>query len=266
MLDRGYLAASRLNLQFYLWKEALGFNIHPSIPIRGRRNLRIADLGTGTGLWLCDLAKELPPCTRLDGFDINLTNATPREWCPENVTLRRWNIFDEVPDDLVEQYDVVHLRLLILVVENSDPRPVIRNALRMLKPGGYIQWDDLNYPGTHIRKVPASSARPTPAFDELRTFVWVLELPQYLRDLGCEHARLCHYADRPELARANGDQHLLTMEEFATTLAGAGKFREAERIVRLVGEVYKESAAGAALSMPRAVCVARKSEQIRSRL
>jgi hypothetical protein len=35
----------------------------------------------------------------------------------------------------------------------------------MLKPGGYIQWDDLNYPDTHIIKANADA--DTPAFYRL---------------------------------------------------------------------------------------------------
>ncbi|KAM5458158.1 hypothetical protein MaudCBS49596_000070 [Microsporum audouinii] len=269
MLDRGYFASSRLNFQFYLWKESLRFNLHPSIPTP-IQNLRIADIGTGTGLWLFDLARELPDSAQLDGFDISLANAPQQQWWPRNVTLHQWNVFDDVPDEMIGKYDVVHLRLLILVVENSDPRPIIQNVYKMLKPGGYIQWDDLNYPDTHVRR---TSAAPTPAFDSLREFVysdgrhdWVLELPEILNSQGFEDAKQFNYVDRPDLTKANGDQHLLTMEEFATTLAAAGSRQASEKIFNLIGEVYQESLVGAALSMPRAVSIARKqrSETLRS--
>ncbi|KAK2750319.1 hypothetical protein FQN57_003799 [Myotisia sp. PD_48] len=265
MLDRGYFAASRLNFQFYLWKESLRFSLHPCISIPVKENLRIADIATGTGIWLLDLARELPPSARLDGFDISLANAPSRQWCPSNVTLRQWNIFDEVPEELIGKYDIVHLRLLILVVENSDPRPIIRKAFKMLKPGGYIQWDDLNYPDTHVRTAGSFSSMQTTAFDSLREFVysngrhdWVLQLPQILMSEGFENARQFHFSDRDDLAKANGDQHLLTMEEFATSLAGSGNHEDSDKIFQLIEDVYQESQAGVALSMPRVVCVARK--------
>ena len=37
----------RLNAQHLLWKEQLGYVIHPQIPIR--ENLMVADIGAGTG-------------------------------------------------------------------------------------------------------------------------------------------------------------------------------------------------------------------------
>ncbi|KAF3480137.1 uncharacterized protein GIQ15_05484 [Arthroderma uncinatum] len=272
MLDRGYFASSRLNFQFYLWKESLRFNLHPSISIPIESDLRIADIATGTGLWLFDVARELPASAQLDGFDISLANAPQKQWWPRNVTMREWNVFDDVPDALVGKYDIVHLRLLILVVENSDPRPIIRKAFKMLKPGGYIQWDDLNYPDTYVRRPSVSSSTQrtaaTPAFDSLREFVysngrhdWVLELPEILSSEGFESARQYNYVDRPDLAKANGDQHLLTMEEFATTLATAGNHQASEKIFNLIGEVYQESLAGVALSMPRVVSIARKQSR-----
>lgn len=39
----------RLNLQHYLWKDQTGYLLHPSISLSGAENLRIADVGTGTG-------------------------------------------------------------------------------------------------------------------------------------------------------------------------------------------------------------------------
>ena len=130
MLDRSYAAAARLNFQQYLWKESLQFNIHPSIQI-SEHDARIADVATGTAMWLIDLARELPKA-QLDGFDISLAQAPHQQWLPANVKLRTWNIFDDVPDDLVAKYDIVHVRLLIVVVKNSDPRPIIRNLAKML--------------------------------------------------------------------------------------------------------------------------------------
>jgi len=38
----------RQNLQHYLWKDEVGYLLHPSIPIDGE-NIRVADIGIGTG-------------------------------------------------------------------------------------------------------------------------------------------------------------------------------------------------------------------------
>lgn len=262
MLNRNHAASARLNFQHYLWKASLKFNIHPSIPKPGQE-AHIADVATGTAIWLAEAAHELPNA-QLDGFDIDLTQAPPKEWLPPNTQLRYWNVFDSIPDDLQGKYDIVHVRLLVLVVENSDPRPIIRNLVKMLKPGGYLQWDDLNYPGTHVKAIDKSLQ--TPALQELRDMVysrgrndWTLQLDVILADEGFQDTRLYHFEDRLELARANGEQHLLTMEEFASRLARVDKKEEASKINRLIQSVYKEYLEGAVLSMPRVVCVARKA-------
>lgn len=110
------------------------------------------------------------PEAKLYGFDINLTQTPPREWLPSNVTLVHWNIFDAVPEDMYGRFNVIHVRLLILVVQNSDPSNIIRSLVKMLKPGGYLQWDDLYYPETDVKI--ASSSSKTSKSDELRTMVY----------------------------------------------------------------------------------------------
>lgn len=38
-----------------------------------------------------------------------------------------------------------------MFVGNSDPRPIIRNLVKMLKPGGYLQWEELDFPDSHVK-------------------------------------------------------------------------------------------------------------------
>lgn len=262
MLDRSYAASSRLNFQFYLWKDSLRFHIHPSIPSPAQ-NACIADVATGVAIWLIDVAKEFPTA-QLDGFDIDLTQAPSKQWLPPNITLRTWNIFEDVPVDLLAKYDFVHVRLLVLVVENSDPRPVVRKHVTMLKPGGYLQWDDLNYPDTCVKSF--DSSLKTPALQELRTIAysqgrndWTLQLDSIMSEEGLKDATLYHFHDKLELAKANSDQHLLTLEEFASRLEKAGMNDESARLFGLLQRAYKGSLDGAAFSMLRIVSVARKT-------
>ena len=261
MLDRGHAAACRLNLQFYLWKESMKFNIHPSIPIP--ENAIIADIAAGTGMWLIDVARELPTA-QLDGFDIDLTQAPHQQWLPSNVNLRPWNIFDDVPSDVMGKYDIVHVRLLALVIEQGDPRSVLRNLLVMLKPGGYLQWDDIDSSEMCVKKV--DSLLQAPALEQLREMSyangrndWILQLPRSASEEGFQDAILYHFGDSIELARAFNEQHLLTMEEFALGLTKIGKKKEALRFYKVIGDAYQESLKGAALCIPRVVCVAHKA-------
>ena len=49
-VNKGFLTYGkhRLNLQHYLWKDQTGYLLHPSIPL-SNPNIKIADIGTGTG-------------------------------------------------------------------------------------------------------------------------------------------------------------------------------------------------------------------------
>ncbi|KAK3291709.1 S-adenosyl-L-methionine-dependent methyltransferase [Chaetomium fimeti] len=260
--DRSHAAASRLNLQFYLWKDALKFNIHPSISAALPKTAVIADVAAGTGIWLIDTARQLPEA-QLDGLDYNLLQSPPQKWLPPNVQMRHWNIFDDIPDDLVGKYDLVHTRLLVLVVESKNPRAIIRNLRKLLKPGGYLQWDELDTVHMTVKKLDPK--RQTPALDQLRDWSWAdgrhdwtVRLPEFLAEEGFQDARADFIEDPLELARAFNEQHLLTAEEFAEGLVKLGKTEAGSKYFRIVEDAYNESVAGAALCVPRVVCVAQK--------
>ena len=261
MLGRSYAASSRLNLQYYLWKETLHFNIHPSIPVHGAS--RIADVATGTAIWLINVAHEYPSAL-LDGFDIDVSQAPPTQWLAPNITLRQWNIFDPVPDDLIGVYDVVHVRLIAIVIQKDNLKEVLQTLLQLLKPGGYIQWDELNFPGTCVET--SDSSAQLPSLYEIRERVysdgrndWTLRLPDLFMEEGLLDNKIYHFQDVPDLFKANGEQHLLTMEEFASSLARKDRKEAAADLFRLVQNAGDEMSSGAALSMPRVVCVGRKA-------
>ncbi|MCJ1432519.1 hypothetical protein MMC27_001876 [Xylographa pallens] len=163
-----WLAEERLNLQYFLWKNLLQFNLHPDIP-QPAPSARIADVATGTGLWLVDLAAALPSSVRFDGFDISLEQAPAASFLPANVHMHHWNMFDEPPQEFVGQFDIVHVRLVTLVIKNNDPVRLIENLRKLLKPGGYLQWDEVDAIGSYIRA--ADSGMATPALEALfKTF------------------------------------------------------------------------------------------------
>jgi len=200
---------------------------------------------------------------QLDGLDYNLEQAPHQAWLPQNVQLRHWNVFEDPPEQLLGKYDYVHTRLLVLVVEAKDPRPIIRNLFKLLKPGGYLQWDELDTVNMAIKKVDQN--QHTPALDQLRDWSWAdgrhdwtVKLPDFLTEEGFQDATADFHGDPEELTRAFTDQHLLTAEEFAEGLVKLGKKETADKYFRIVEEAYEEEVLGAALCVPRVVCTARK--------
>lgn len=82
-------------------------------------------------IWLFDLSRE-NASAQLHGFDISLAQCPPPEWLPSNVSIRKLDIYESLPEELVGQYDVVHVRLFLCVIKNNDPVPVLTNLLKML--------------------------------------------------------------------------------------------------------------------------------------
>ncbi|KAI5859445.1 hypothetical protein GGS23DRAFT_318066 [Durotheca rogersii] len=258
---RRHAAASRLNLQFYLWQDTLGFNIQPTVAAALPRAAAIAEVASGTGLWLGAVSRQRPEA-RCDGLDLNLGTAPPAAWLPANAQLRRWDVLGAVPDDMAGGYDFVHTRLLLFVVEAGDPRPIARNLWRLLKPGGYVQWDEAALEHTRVDKTDPGLA--TPALDQLAAWLrarrhnWGTQLARFLGEEGFQDATIESFGDRPDLARAVSGANLLGVEEVAECMATLGESETAAKYFRLIEEAHEESIAGAALCVPRVVCTARK--------
>ena len=259
MLGRSDSAASSLSSQYYLPEKSLHFNLHPSIPIP--KDACIADLATRTAVWLTDISEY--PTAQLDGFVIKTSQAPCQECLPPNIRLKTWNVSDDVPEQMIGVYDVVHVRLLVSVVQNGDPRSLVRNFLKMLKPGGYIQWDELYCPGAQISTGHSSSN--TPALQEMRETLcsrgqhnWTLRLPEFFAEVGLLDTMVYHLEDFPSFARAYGEQHLLKMKDSASSLAETDHREEATEFFILTQNASHQVLNGAALSMPRIVCVGRK--------
>lgn len=64
-LTRNAKESQRLDGQHFVWKKNLGFLLHPSVIASIPQDARIGDVGTGTGVWLIDLANESKDTNRL---------------------------------------------------------------------------------------------------------------------------------------------------------------------------------------------------------
>lgn len=257
VLNRDYAASVRLNCQFLLWKAELGFNLHPSIDIPSP-GPRIADLATGTAIWLLDLKQSLPD-SQLDGFDISLQQCPPSEWLPDLVSLTQWDIFSPVHPSLISQYDIVHVRLALLIVRGNDPRPILRNALEMLKPGGYVQWDELNvfeaYVASTKSSVGTEKFQRAQELTDLRMLQWVRGLRSTVEECGFEDAKEYKYGCDLPLAKYYQDMQFLVMEEEA---ANASSMQRRNAVHRAISSTYEESKKGIARCTPKIVVVAKK--------
>jgi hypothetical protein len=102
------LISSRLNEQHFI--------ITSSIP----NNARIADIGTGTAIWLVELASTLPSTCTFVGYDISSEQYPPLSSLPSNLTLRTRSFLDEFPESEKSAYDVVACRALISILAKEE--------------------------------------------------------------------------------------------------------------------------------------------------
>ncbi|MCJ1391624.1 hypothetical protein MMC18_004489 [Xylographa bjoerkii] len=258
LLGRNYSAATRLNAQHYIWNQQLGYNLHPDIP-RPADGARIADVATGTGMWLLEAARAFPTA-QCDGFDISLAQCPPAQWLPSNVSLQAWDVFQAPPPRAVGLYDIVHIRLLTLVIEH-DPVPVITHVAQLLKPGGYIQWDEMDISHSVVARVDDSvPIDATTRMDQLMkgrgAQSWILRLADLLNEHGFENAELHRVLQDPSFLKAQTDLHVLSFSELAANIPEGDEKKG--MFTQLVADVFDESTKGAAHGCAKVVFVARK--------
>ncbi|CAK7226776.1 RNA-binding component of cleavage and polyadenylation factor [Sporothrix curviconia] len=100
---------------------------------------KILDIGTGTGIWAVDMGDKFPNAQVL-GTDLSPIQP---EWLPENVRF----MIDDCEADWANgsDWDYVHMRQVVGLI--TQPDEVIKNIYQHLKPGGWIEIQELHaYP------------------------------------------------------------------------------------------------------------------------
>ncbi|KAK3395165.1 hypothetical protein B0H63DRAFT_462758 [Podospora didyma] len=170
-LDRaGYSASGRLVFQNYLWKDVTGNLIHPHIvaDLKGSKGeINVADVGTGTGVWALDVSRlstTLGVKINVHGFDISDEQFPPFNILPINCQFSVSDALATPLSALHGTFDIVHIAHFACVrALGEDPSPVINHALALLKPGGWIQWDE--WARDEDGKVPLVKLGPSPHCD-----------------------------------------------------------------------------------------------------
>ncbi|KAL5693812.1 hypothetical protein EMGR_004340 [Emarellia grisea] len=239
--------SKRLNAQHAFLVDVIGGTpIHPSIPTANIRS--IADAATGTG------------SLKAQRHEIQLTVQ---------------DILQPFPQEHRGRYDLVHVRLLVGALKEVDYPRAVRNLYDLLKPGGYLQWDDCD-------TTAFCTDDPTPIDMEMRQIVVdaVEKLglcgyaPQYLHQLAAQtgfvDARLYanSTADKPHLrgpARTWLMQVLRALMPHAMIKSGevVDEKKAIERAERLVEEFGRHCTAALPL-VNLYVLVARKPVRPRS--
>ncbi|KAL8688712.1 MAG: hypothetical protein Q9218_005446 [Villophora microphyllina] len=188
-LNRNYTATTRLNCQHFFWKMELGFLLHPSV--------------------LSTLLAARPPLTHV-GEVLDSTFSAP--------------LLYQIP--AAADADTFRVADLATVIRGNDPRPIIRNALRMLKRGGYLQWDELDPWGAYT--VVAGERNEDGLRTEFQkkqeltamsTLQWVKDFHSIMEEVGFEDVNREKIACDIRLAKYYQDMQFLVMEEQAANEA-----------------------------------------------
>jgi SAM-dependent methyltransferase len=121
---------------------------------------KVADVGTGTGSWLLDLATHLPPSSRFCGFDIDTAKYPSQQELPENVSLEFGNALESFPEQHRGLYDLVHVRLMMYALKKDEWEAMGRNLATLLKPNGWLLWEETGY-------ISWVSLPPSKAFNDI---------------------------------------------------------------------------------------------------
>ena len=216
------------------------------------------------------MAQQLPASTQLDGLDISFGQMPPREWLPRNVNLRLADVFRPPTEDMIEKYDVIHIRHFVCVVKENDPAPLLKNLLRMLKPGGWLQWDEWDVLNRHFVKASPSNSQSSidqleEEFAEMRRYTprpeWTARLDEYFLMQNVQQVamekRLSSIGHLPFMH----DLSLLVFQELidGAEMKGLIDADKVRYLRALLGGATRESRQGAAWNLTRCMAVGRKA-------
>jgi len=142
-----------------------GHLVHRSIPCAKIRS--VADMATGTGIWLRELAASPNFKTPSDGeqrsfvgFDFSPQQFPPAEELQPGIIFMVLDMTEPFPPDCHEKFDSVNIRFVSYVLKALELEKVVGNILQLLsrslpstfnyhknlifpaEPGGYLQWQE----------------------------------------------------------------------------------------------------------------------------
>lgn len=231
---RNFKSSARLHLQHFLIQNTMGYLLEPAVEkslvdFQQSQQLKVADLACGNGIWLSELHSALKKANisaQLDGFDINPINFPDSAYLPASVSLKQLDILAKpLPAELIGVYDIVHIRAFVSVIPNADLTPVLSVASELLKPGGFLQWEEcrgdrfiVESPAPHISKAACDNVvRVLKGGLQAKGIRndWVDVLDTHLDQYGFQNARLRRHDKRKQDFKGWTDDYLMVWDELA---------------------------------------------------
>ncbi|KAL8902639.1 MAG: hypothetical protein Q9207_004521 [Kuettlingeria erythrocarpa] len=176
------------------------------------------------------------------------------------MSIQAWNFLDEPPSTLRGKFDIVHIRLIGIIFDQG-PLPAIRNIALLLKPHGYLQWEEMDLNQTLIAtaddSVPAHAVTRMDAMMKThRARTWVPQIPSMLEKSGFHDARRYDVQSDMALLKFSTDMHVQAWAEVAANQPEGSERRE--RITKMIEEVREETGKVVGYGAAKLTFVARK--------
>lgn len=168
----------------------------------GEGNLRVADVGTGTGIWAIQFAQKHPEI-QVVGFDLGIPAPQPNGLQPANVHFAIQDLMSAWPTGGVAAgpFDLVHCRQILLNL--PDPAKMLRRVFERLRPGGIVEireyWNPMVSERNGAAGKPEDSGKGGSQIPLL--VEWHRGTVEAAAALGCDHG---HAARLPDALRDAG--------------------------------------------------------------
>jgi ubiquinone/menaquinone biosynthesis C-methylase UbiE len=124
---------NRLDFQHYMLRHTLRGNYAaPTINPQ-----EILDVGSGTGRWALEMATLFPQANVL-GIDLTPPAPDAQAGLPDNLAFTQGNILEGLNFG-DRTFDFTHLRLLLFAIPENRWPDVVRELVRVTRPGGWVE-------------------------------------------------------------------------------------------------------------------------------
>ena len=157
-----------------------------------------------------------------------------------------------------------------MVVKGGNPHPLIENIVRLLKPGGWIQWDEADCASfcAHAPSREISCTKATALIDRWQTFAaksdlrfeWLSDLPGLLQIHGFKVVDEFRKPISDDLRKPSTDSFVMALEEIGRRASerDPGMLGTAEEWEHLFHGLVEDVGCCVTISMDMVVALGRK--------
>ncbi|KAI9316479.1 S-adenosyl-L-methionine-dependent methyltransferase [Dichotomocladium elegans] len=137
--------SERVHKQHWVIKVAHGGNYRSPITDELNKGILVHDAGCGPGTWTLEMAKDFPHSTFI-GTDVSVPSDLISK--PDNCEFKVHNLAKEgfFPENY---FNFIHQRLLVMGILEKDWEKVIKEHVRTLAPGGWIECMEFAFHRAH---------------------------------------------------------------------------------------------------------------------